>query len=412
MTTNSPTRRRAAATIRAEAGYSLLEMIVALALSIAILLGVLALFDVNNRIARGQVNVADMQQSLRIAQADMVRKVRMAGRGGLPVFRPPAGASYDGMLLPDGVALAVTNDVDPDTKLADNDNALVEAGTDVLTVRGVFSSPLYQLDPAGGGKIEGAISSGGGELVIYSLSPTGIPQDLDTLAKAVDSGRPEALLLIGATSDQIQAVVQLTGGNVSSTKATLQFRIADATLSKEYLDLSPNGAFPTNLRTVAAVGVLEEYRYYVRDADPAPRLSRARFYPGTQKPYANDPDNLHVDIADNVLDLQIALGVDLNGDQGITDSDDTADEWLFNAENDLSTKDKTEWNQASRPLYYARISTLARTDRPDSDYVSPPITAIEDRIYKEPDTPAHGDEIDRAYRRRILQTVIDMRNLS
>lgn len=405
MTTPNQTRP-------AEAGYSLLEMIVALALSVAILLGVLALFDVNNRIARSQVNVADMQQSLRIAQASMIRNIRMAGRGGLPVFRPASGLGYAGMLLPDGVALAVDNDVSTGTKLASSDTALVEPGTDILTVRGVFSTPLYQLDPAGGGKIEGALTAGGGQLVINSVSPTGIPQDLSALAEAVNKGRPEALLLVGATGDEIQAVVQLTGGVVSKTQATLQFRIADATLSKQYLALCPNGSFPTTLRTVAAVGLIEEYRYYVRDADPAPRLSRARFYPGTEKPYAADTDNLHVDIADNVLDLQVALGVDLNGDQIITDTNDKADEWLFNAKDDLVDKPQATWNQVNTPLYYARVSTLARTDRPDPDYVSPAITNIEDRQYNEPATPAAGTELDRSYRRRILQSVIDMRNLS
>jgi len=411
MTTTHQMKPTAGLSRPAEAGYSLLEMIIALALSIAILLGVLALFDVNNRIARGQVNVADMQQSLRVAQASMIRNVRMAGRGGLPAFRAKNG-SYDGMLLPEGVALAVTNDVPADTKLADDANSLVEAGTDILTVRGVLSSPLYQLDPAGGGKIDGAAAAGGGELVISSLSPTGIPQELDDLAEAVKSGRPEALLLIGATSDQIQAVVQLTGGSVTETQATLRFRTADATLSDQYQALSPDGGFPVTLKTVAAVGILEEYRYYVRDVDPAPRLSRARFYPGTEVPYGGDLSNLHVDIADNVLDLQVALGVDLDGDQVITDNDDTTDEWLFNAEKDLESKDETEWNQDSRPLYYARISTLARTDRPDPSYVSPPITAIEDHPYGELATPTSDETIDRSYRRRILETVIDMRNLS
>jgi hypothetical protein len=406
MTTTNQTGRRVAGPFHPEAGYSLLEMVVALALSVAILLGVLALFDVNNRIARGQVNVADMQQSLRIAQSSMVRIVRMAGRGGLPVFR--AGTKE----LPDGLALAVRNDVEADQKMADEDSAKIEPGTDVLTVRGVFSTPLYQLDPAGGGNIDGALAAGSGELVISSLSPTGIPQVFNELVTAVSSGRPEALLLVGATNDQIQAVVQLTGGTVNDTEATLRFSISDATLSKNYLALSPGGAFPNTLTSVAAVGILEEYRYYVRDADPAPRLSRARFYPGTERAYADDASNLHVDIADNVLDLQVALGIDLDGDQVITDSGDTADEWLFNAEKDLSIKDKSEWNNLARPLYYARISTLARTDRPAPDYVSPVIPAIEDRTYEETKIPDSDHKIERSYRRRILQTVIDMRNLS
>jgi hypothetical protein len=64
------------------------------------------------------------------------------------------------------------------------------------------------------------------------------------------------------------------------------------------------------------------------------------------------------------------------------------------------------------PLYYVRITTLARTDRLDPDYTSPPIEAIEDHVYNEPDLPADSaSKLERSYRRRLLETVVDLRNL-
>ena len=75
-----------------------------------------------------------MQQSLRVAQRTMVQQIRMAGRGGLAVGTLPAGR-----------ALAVRNDVgagggNRDLAIGFAGSPQVVAGTDVLTVRGVFSA--------------------------------------------------------------------------------------------------------------------------------------------------------------------------------------------------------------------------------------------------------------------------------
>jgi len=395
------------------AGYTLLEALVALAVFMAILGGVLTLFDVNNKIARAQVNVAEMQQSLRAVQSGMVRDVRMAGRGGLPASRPAAPlAGYLGMLLPLGPSIAVDDNVAPGTELGGHPEAPVVEGTDVITVRGVLSTPMYQITPGSDGAIQGAKAAGGGSLVIPSKSPTGVPQDLTPWKEIVESSEPEAILLISAGADQVQAVVEASGGTWSSDSVTLNFRIAGGTHSIEYSKLSPQGEFPTGLRTVSGVGILEEYRYYIRDTAPAPRLSRGRFYPGTFTPYKNDVDNVHTDIGDNILDLQVALGIDRDGDGILTDTADAADEWLYNSPDDMASFDPNDWNGPTRSLQYLRITTLARTDRVDPKYVSPAITAIEDRDYSEPTVPGAADTIERGYRRRQLQTVVDLRNLT
>ena len=395
-----------------EAGFTLLEAVVSLAVMTVVLVGLLSLLQLNSRVAKAQVNVAEMQQSLRVAQSDIVRQVRMAGRGGLPSYRDAAGV-YPGMLLPyQGLAISVQNGVGPGTTIGGNANAPVREGTDVLTLRGVFQTTFFQVNPVSDGKVP---NTGNGSLVIRKIGPTGVPQDdFHALEDAIQKGRPEALLLVSTLDDGIQAVVELTGGRQVEGGTGLQLDFTtEGTHGAEYLKLSPGGAYPPQLTAVAAVGILEEYRYYVRDQPPAPRLSRARVYPGTDAPYAGDADNLHADIADNVLDLQIALGIDRNPNERIEDAQNETDDWLFNAPADTPVANPpTVWNRRESPLYYVRISTLARTDRLDADYQSPPIQAIEDHVYDEPDAPADGaSKLERSYRRRLLQTVVDLRNL-
>jgi type II secretory pathway pseudopilin PulG len=401
---------------RPERGFTLIEVMVTLGVMVIVLIGLLALLEFNSRVAKAQVNVAGMQQSLRVAQAGMVRDLRMAGRGGLPSFRPPDPVDpneYGGMFLPAGAALAVRNDVQPgDPPLGGYGPAAVLPGTDVLTIRGVLSTTFYQVNPTSDGVIP---NTGTASIIVRDTSPTGVPQGTQALQQALtacdDGVCPEALLLVSALNDDIQAVVQLTGGQAVAGGVQINFTTA-GTHGGDYLDLSPNGEFPSTFTAVAAVGILEEYRYYVRDSAPAPSLARARFYPGTETAYRDDTDNLIVDMADNILDLQVALGVDQNNDETITDAGDETDEWLFNDADDVDD-DTALWNSPDRPLYYLRITTLARTDRLDPRYVSPAIVAIEDRVYNEPTTPATEDEIlARSYRRRQLRTVVDLRNLS
>jgi len=69
------------------------------------------------------------------------------------------------------------------------------------------------------------------------------------------------------------------------------------------------------MKSVSEVGILEEYRFYIRQnpANPtASMLTKAHFMPGTETAYpppgGSDPlVNLKIDLADNILDLQVAL---------------------------------------------------------------------------------------------------------
>ena len=98
-------------------------------------------------------------------------------------------------------------------------------------------------------------------------------------------------------------------------------------------------------------------------------------------------------MAEGIEDLQIAVGVDLDGDGVLRDSGDTADEWFYNAVGDADPPPVTggRW----RAL---RVTITARDLLPRRESRRP---AAEDRA---------GGSTD-AYRRRTLQARIEIRNL-
>lgn len=422
---------------RAQAGFTLAEMIVTLGIFAVVVLGLLAMFDMNGRIARVEGRVTDMQQSLRAGQHDLVRVIHMAARGGLPValFENTLNG-YVGKKLPNGLAVEIDNNVAADTKVAGHAEAPVLQGTDVITVRGVFST-LYQSNPSGAGfeltddNLDGIPEKG--SLTINNTSPTGVPQDLQSVADAIKAskgGKPEAYLLVSPLEDDIFAVVEIDGENseYTPTQARVEFKVAGS----PYAKLWPGGQFPKTMTTVAYSGVLEEYRYYIRDPGPLkgkieankgnqlePSLVRARLYPGTNTPYENLVTNLHEEIAEDILDLQATLGIDTNGDEIVTEGTDAAtrkaDEWLFNETGD----DKTAslWNGTSlapRRLSYVRVTTLARTAGadPHPQWQAAPLARVEDKDYQSSPYNEFNTAVQRRYRRQSLQSLVDLRNLS
>ncbi|HEX5758529.1 MAG TPA: PilW family protein [Thermoanaerobaculia bacterium] len=404
--------------MRRQAGFTVAELLVTLGVTVILMLGVLALFDFNNRVARVQTHLADMQQSLRVAQYDMVRLVRMAGRGGLPASEPTGLAPRH---LPTGVAVEVADDVPAETFILPAvPSTRVLAGTDVLTVRGIVTSPLYQIDITAAGVLllnPDDQNPTDGTLVIRDQSPTGVPQTLQPLKDAIDANRPEALLLVSPLDDTIFAVVELVpaGSSVAGGQATLNFRVSGSAEADAMGLLSRGGRFPAGMR-VAYAGILEEYRFYVREehvvaadlaSDLAPKLSRARFLPGTNLVYGGDSSNAAVDVADNIMDLQVALGVDLDGDGVVQDLGTAADEWLFNHGDDMDLP--ARWQVDPARLHYLRIGTLVQTDRRDPQYQAPLLVRLENRDYG-PTT--FNSRENRMFRRRTLQTVIDLRNVA
>lgn len=434
---------------RGERGFSLIEVVVATLITAEVLLAGLALFDFHNKLARVQGQVSDMQQSLRTAQYEMVKLTREAGRGGLPavVQAGTASQAYGAVTVRNNVGGAVSDQI----AIGYSGTPKAVDGTDILTVRGAFSTPIFLLNSKGPGLVTliGGITPAtatAGRVIVCATTPSNsIPQDLSTLIAAVNAAKTasqvEALILVSPISDTIYAVVELdtANSNLTANQPTcpspagvanpngvlIAFKVTGDSNANAFQQLgavTSTTGLPAQMRAVAALGILEEYRYYVRQdfivpgntsSDPAPHLSRARMYPGTETPYYNDPTNLQVDVADNVLDLQVALGEDANGDGQITEGtgagnppDQTpsnSDEWIYNAAGDVALPAKVP------PLREVRISTLAKAGNPDFQYQGPKVTNIEDHVYVSTDfvNTVHG----RAYRHRLLTTVVGLRNL-
>lgn len=438
--------------IRKGHGYSLVELLIGFTIAIIVLLLLFQVFQSNTDLARTQMDLANMQQSQRVVQHELVRLIRMTGRGGLAqVVDRGNGTRY----LP---ALNVRDNVTSGENIAvgNNGSPIVAEGTDVLAIRGVFNSPVYQLNyanpntlrlyDANGTQTSTARQAVRGDLTVTDPSPTGIPQDLRHLLDAISNPNnsnnavPEALIIVSPIDEGIYAVAEITGGFQGANQVTVEFAISNGTQTDSYRTLYNSGlgvnpTFPSGLTSAAYAGIIEEYRFYVREPAantiPAPALSMARMYPGTEIAHQRENTNYQLDLADNFLDLQIALGydsdlgtplADRNGD-GVTDEDDiiltetpdgTNDDWLFNSAADdpnappfIPPWDRTGVTAPQQPhIYYVRLSTLARVHVPDRNYDAYQIARIENRDVNPLNAP---DE--RRFRRQILQTTVDLRNL-
>lgn len=412
-------------------GLTLLELLISLLILCLIVGAVLTFFVTSNRVASDQLERAAMQQSVRVAQHDMVRRIRMLGRGGLPADRPDRP-------LPDGVALAIRNNVEAGTHLLADDPASPELGekTDVLTLRGVFDTPIYLVDYRDEASYEFDPASGEGIVVVPELTPLGgIPQQtrplLDLLAD--EDQPPEALILTSPYSDRIYGVVELDHhrsavgpdpADPARSRITLGFRTRGGRHAAAYEALSAGGReggrFPAEVLAISRVGtvaVLEEYHYYIRlkeppadrpEAEPIPVLARARLYPATDVPWHDHSSHLHVDVADYIPDLQIALALDLDGNGTVDESPTGADdEWLLNAPDELLAPPwRDRLGAEDLRLRLLRLTTLARSQDRAGQQQGAEIVALEDRDYA-------GDplNLDRRYQRAVLRTVIDLRNL-
>ena len=193
------------------AGFSLVELLVTLLVVAEILVVAGLMFDLHSKTARAQNQVADMQQSLRVGQREVIELVRMAGRGGLPSHLPvdtPGGIPS----VDQGLAIHVDNNVDADFRIDPDDPATeVVAGTDVLRVRGVFSSPLYQLATSALASARLQLEPG----FYGSGSPSVI-----MLAAAL-GGAADRMMIVGHQPTWGMVVHDLTGDSVEVKTATL-----------------------------------------------------------------------------------------------------------------------------------------------------------------------------------------------
>ena len=341
---------------RTQAGFTLIELLVSLAVTAVLILGVLATFDLSSRVNRVQMSVADLQQSMRVAQNEVVKLSRMAGRGGLPANQ----------------SLVLANNVASGTKLVSTVAASeVLEGTDIVRLRGVISGSLYQVEYLDGNVFTAPDASGNGAVVVLEKA-AGVPQDLTALQNAAKSG--ETLVLV-TPFDTYWVATADTTAKIDDFKGTFDgLRI---NFKGNTVNTTLGGVQVVSQTAVAYLGVLEEYAFYVRKAGDgsSPKLARARLTPGMGTAYEGDSNNVIMDIADNIMDLQAVTGFVTAG------------------------------------LPDLRLTTLARSDRRDpGKYLGPLLPAtLEDHAYST--AHAYNSDSQRRYRWRVVRSNVDMRNL-
>ncbi|HMA17886.1 MAG TPA: prepilin-type N-terminal cleavage/methylation domain-containing protein, partial [Thermoanaerobaculia bacterium] len=119
-------------------GLTLIETVITLAVLMAVMVGLYALLDSSNKLAKQETNVAEAQQSVRIGISEVTRVIRQGRVGGLFVANAilpisPGGASGNNM--PGGLFFSDVSGI----------KHYVRAGTDVIGVRGIISGDKYGL---------------------------------------------------------------------------------------------------------------------------------------------------------------------------------------------------------------------------------------------------------------------------
>ena len=172
------------------AGFSLVELLVALVIMIIVVLGMLAMFDQSARVTKTENSVTDAQQSLRYGSYQLVREVRMTGAGGVPASTNVGAVHQLGVSLNLGSTFWGAST----TFASNNVNATsdtvyiggthhVRKGTDILHIRGVITNAVYDL-----GSSSWVPPSGGGTTGTLTIQPC--TKFADPTAKVTDACYP------------------------------------------------------------------------------------------------------------------------------------------------------------------------------------------------------------------------------
>ena len=216
------------------------------------------------------------------------------------------------------------------------------------------------------------------------------------------------------------------------------------------LVVAPTGGLRPGLR-LRARGVPLLRAAELRDPGRQRHAAQAAARPGTHDPghrvapRRSTPPTSSLDLADDIFDLQVALGFDTDYDSagsGVGSFDDDTDalgvdDVFYEGADDDAARHRRLARQLERGqpdrrrvpgerarsrrrpvrLYYVRISTLGRTARRDPRYVAPdfdPIAGedfIENNDYDDAPANVFKTPENRQYRHRLLRTVVDLRNI-
>jgi prepilin-type N-terminal cleavage/methylation domain-containing protein len=334
-------------------GFTLVEMIVVVLLLSIAMLGILAVFDASARINKSEQDVADAQGAVRYGVYQMTRAIRMAGSGGL--FLTQAVLNHadpdnviGGVVVVNSAGANSYDNVEAGTvvKSLANTNIPVKPGTDMIEVRGVLLSPMFSFDAgAGNGCDAGGTNTCAGNVPVtvaattFGALPlvahvnddaTNRPQfaAIDAYTQGVTGGAPMLVVVSGNIDvhggcsgfpapqvypQPLYGVGLITAATTLGTTGSFGNVDFGNGIAREFNNENPAdaGIDPPGVTTpLRRAGVLDDLLFFVNNTDPQhPSLAQA-----TRR---GDKFDVAV-IAEDVEDMQIAYGVDLNGDNRVT----------------------------------------------------------------------------------------------
>ena len=453
-------------------GFTLVEALIAVFLLALAMLGILAVFDAGARVSKTEQDVADAQGAVRYGVFQMTRAIRMAGSGGL--FVTQAVLNHRDPQLP-GITVVNSADagsydnVEDGTKITPltGSTIRVRPGTDMIEVRGVINSPLLGFDlgsgcqpcdPAQGcAACVGTVAvkaPGTTNLGHVNHDPVNRPQfsQLDAYAAGVSASNPMLVLvafhddlhagcgqwigplfypLYPQTPYNVGAITAPTALVSGATFGSVNFTDSNAVEFNSEMPADPG--VPAQARNnLRHAGILDDLVFFIDNSDPLhPALAQ-----GSRRGSAFDV----VTLADDVEDMQIAYGVDIDGNNSIsrlvapTAADPEAnvsyqaagDEWVPNApgaDNPI-THDSRPFiasnfvepvNRCPR-LHAVMISIVARSHDPDPAYRAPSalgLVTLNSPVTIHPpypDTAQYPGLGVTTFRRRVQRLKINLRN--
>jgi len=421
---------------RRERGLTLIETLITMAVLIAVMVGLYALLDSSNKLAKQETNVAEAQQSVRIGVSEVTRVVRQGRVGGLfianailPIENNSAG----------GVSFTDISGV----------SHFVRKGTDVIGVRGIISGDKY-------GVATGDVTCGGScattnamTVTIRATSSSGVVNFApDTLPSMASKTRPFYFVVADGSSEMLTTgvgtylvpvyyvgLVDTTGTWYIQTSDTFTF-VMDPT-DEGARKLTAAAPTATAMDKPFSAGVVDEIRFFVDEGpadaststvDTHPSLAEATF----------DPQSGNWEIQpliEDVEDFQIAYGVDgIDGsvrDKGISPAAYSAtlnaDEWVGNVQAEVANKLTVSGNPqrveafidssvptgptapalASAALRSVMVGLVVKSVDPDFTYNGPGARGF---ALLDSTAASFSATTGRPYRRRLQRFAVSLRN--
>lgn len=217
-----------------------------------------------------------------------------------------------------------------------------------------------------------------GSVVTTSVTPYDSGDTAMDLIDGSEIGVGDTLLVTNYTKGHLLTVTGKPSVN--------QVQLASVTCSTG-TSAFPTGDYPAGSVIVRAMRA----HFYIADDGTLPTIPTLYMDPDAEGPLDGEP------LAEGIEDMQIAIAIDQDGN-GITDLGDTTDEWIYNAAGDAVPA-------APLPvgtIRALRITLIARA--------AGQVTGVGTFFRPAAEDHAAGTVPD-AYRRRVLTSVIEVRNL-